>query len=111
MPLDSHLEAIDRAHFKLTKDNIVGAKLAIPIQFWDVGITEPPPIWGCALAAPPHRTLRVALHSSPSTRRPASCCTNSQVPGDQPCVAATPARSQAEPPRRPSLTLTLTHRD
>ena len=74
MPLDSHLEAIDRAHFKLTKDNIVGAKLAIPIQFWDVGITEPPPIWGCALAAPPNRTLRVAHHSSPSTRRPASCC-------------------------------------
>eukprot|EP00966_Prymnesium_polylepis_P163345 3775419-Prymnesium_polylepis.1 len=49
-------------------------------------------------------------------RSTALCCACDKLPspcGDRPCVAATPARLQAAPPRRPSLTLTLTltHRD
>ena len=64
VPLGATLTVLDRTKFTLTKDNIMGAKLAIPFEFFGLEPAESAPVWGYALAAPPH--LRFTHHAPPS---------------------------------------------
>ena len=67
MPLSEVPKGLDRAEFGgLTKDNIRGAKLAVPISFWGDAAEKSASVWGYATPAPPRQPHAACdSHASP----------------------------------------------